>query len=464
MGYLGRVPDRHVSTETSQPSPAEDEPLSAWNPGSGQAAEAASVPMKRLQLADHRLGVVACLGLQPLRALRRLRHWFAPPPPEASAKRVLLIKFWGIGSLQLLVPAVRALRARHPDARIELLTLRQNDEFARGLDAFDAVRTFDVQGASWLRIGMRILGLVRSLRRERFDRVVDFEFFTRFSAVIALLSGAPQSTGFAAPSIWRGGFHTKTAQFNRYWHVSRNFRNLAGGENGVPVAPGDLVPFRVKPQHRAALETQLGPLAESDGRPLVVLNPNAGSLSLERRWPPERFAGLALALANRTPLRLVLVGAPSERDWTSSVAARLVGLDRSQFLNLAGHLDIGSLNALLERADLFVGNDSGPMHLAAAHGTPTLGLFGPETPVMYAPLGTRAEGLYRPPACSPCINVHNNKVASCVRGHPECLTNLEISEVFERAQALLDSRPLRLVPQPILRPGPKEVGEAGARA
>ncbi len=421
--------------------------------------------MKRLQLADHRLGVVACLALQPLRGLRRIKRAFLQPREDSAAARVLLIKFWGIGSLQLLVPAVRALRERHPTARIELLTLRQNDAFARGLGAFDEVRTFDVQGASWLRIAARILGLVRDLRRERFDRVVDFEFFTRFSAVITLLSGAPQSSGFAAPSIWRGGFHTRTAPFNRYWHVARNFRNLAGGENGVPIAPADLMPFHVEPRHRAALEAELGALAEPDERPLVVLNPNAGSLSLERRWPPARFAELARGLVERRDLRVVLIGAPSERDWTSNVSARLGDLRESNFANLAGRLGIGPLNALLERADLFVGNDSGPMHLAAAHGTPTLGLFGPETPLMYAPLGTRAESLYKPPACSPCINVHNNKVASCVRGHPECLTNLGVHEVLTRAEALLDSRPLRLVPRPIPRSAEAALADdSGVRA
>jgi len=91
----------------------------------------------------------------------------------------------------------------------------------------------------------------------------------------------------------------------------------------------------------------------------------------------------------------------------------------------------------LERSSLFVSNDSGPMHLAAASGTPTVGLFGPETPMMYAPLGVRARSVYRPPACSPCINVHDNKVSACVRGRPECLTNLTVDHVLAEMRELV---------------------------
>src|SRR5881392_3387604 len=100
--------------------------------------------MQRLQAADKALGLCACALLQPLR-------WFArrPKPEPESFERLLLIKFWGIGSLQLLTPAVRVLRRCHPRARLCLLTLRENEAFARGLGAFDEVLTLDVRsGAS----------------------------------------------------------------------------------------------------------------------------------------------------------------------------------------------------------------------------------------------------------------------------------------------------------------------------
>jgi heptosyltransferase III len=418
-----------------------------------------SVSMKRLQAADALLGRLACGVLRPFaRLLRR-----GPANNATDPQRVLLIKFWGIGSLQLLTPSVRCLRERHSGAQLELLTLKQNAGFAAGLGVFDRVHTLDLEKASWPRLALRILKLMYAARAARFAAAYDFEFFTRFSAVMTLMTGAPISHGFDAPTVWRGGFHTVRVPFNRYWHVARNFRNLAGGENGAEIQSGDLVQFRVLDEHRRELDACFARFHFAGGGPLVVLNPNAGSLSLERRWPTSHFAQLGTRLAIERGARLVLVGAPAERPWTSEVAAKLTNLPSERVLNLAGQLSIGGLHALFELADLFVTNDSGPMHLASALGTPTLGLFGPETPLMYGPLGERAEGLYRPPACSPCINVHENKVASCVRGRPECLTNLSVEHVFARASARLDRGslpfylprlPARTAAEPARRPGP----------
>ena len=129
--------------------------------------------------------------------------------------------------------------------------------------------------------------------------------------------------------------------------------------------------------------------------------------------------------------RVVVVGALHEVDRAREVLLRAGRLPEDRLISLAGQLSIGGLAALLDEAAVFVTNDSGPMHLAAALGVPTIGLFGPETPVMYRPLGPRARWLYAPPACSPCINVHENKLARCVRGHAECMTNLHPPHVLD---------------------------------
>jgi ADP-heptose:LPS heptosyltransferase len=388
------------------------------------------IAMQRLQRADQRLGLLACALLQPLRLVPR-------GGGREAVERVLLVKFWGIGSLQLLTPAVESLRRRHPTARLELLTLRQNGEFARGLGVFDEVLELDVESTRWAPLLGRIAHTLVTLRRRGYSAIYDFEFFTRFSAVVTAVVGAPLRVGFASPHVWRGGFHNVTVPFNRYWHVARNFRCLAGGENGRSVGHADVAASPVDDAARERVEALLGEEGLSGGGPLVVLNPNAGALSLERRWPPQHFAELATRLARDLDARIALVGSRSERAWTGEVSAR-VGAECTRIANLAGRLDTAALNALLERADLFVGNDSGPMHLAAALGTPTLGLFGPETPVMYEPLGRRARALYRPPACSPCINVHDNKLSSCSRGRPECLLNLGVDLVEQSARALMN--------------------------
>jgi lipopolysaccharide heptosyltransferase II len=401
-----------------------------------------TIPTQRLQAVDRFLGRGVCTLLQPWRWVRRLRGRGEP----GAVERVLLIKFWGIGSLQLLTPTVRTLRQRHRDAQLVLLTLSINEDFVRGLGVIDEVIGLDIRTPSWLSLARRILSLARSLRRARFDRIYDFEFFTRFSAVISFLAGAPRTFGFSSTSTWRGRLHTDDVPFNRYWHVARNFRALAGGENGTQVFSADLTPYPPTRRDRDALGLKLLAAGIGPDRPYVVLNPNAGSLSLERRWPRANFADIAARIGATAGVFVVLIGSPAEREYTSGVCAALVGPDPPRLVDLCGELSIGELCCLLEGARAVVTNDSGPMHLAAALGAPTLGLFGPETPLMYAPLGARARSLWKPTVCSPCINVHQGKVASCIHSRPECLVNITPDEVWDwiRSQLEEDRSHLRL--------------------
>lgn len=396
-----------------------------------------SISMKKLQAADRVLGRMACTLLGPLRHWRRRS---VEPPRE-----ILLIKFWGIGSLQLLTPAVRSLRERFPDARITLLTLRGNAEFAIGLGCFDSVETLDVTGSGWARVLWRIARLFRQVRGARFDRVYDFEFFTRFSAVVSLFTGAPVVRGFASPTIDRGDFHTATVPFNRYWHVARNFRALAEGENGHEIETDAVTRFDVSEGATRALRNELERRGLAANRPFVVLNPNAGELSLERRWPAENFARLAKRLIVEDELAVVLIGTKSEAAYVQAIEEAIDTIPRGTLFNLSGSLTVSQLAALLRSAECAVSNDSGPMHIAAALGTATLGLFGPETPLMYAPIGRRVRVLWEPPVCSPCINVHDNKVANCIHGRPECLVNLTVERVHEELRFLRHGAVLRPV-------------------
>ena len=110
--------------------------------------------------------------------------------------------------------------------------------------------------------------------------------------------------------------------FNRYWHVSRNFAALAAADDGAGVQEHELSPspFHVQPGQRTELDRILGECGTTLAHPLAVLNPNAGSLALERRWPADRFASLAARLLTHPEWRCVFVGSPSERASTARVA------------------------------------------------------------------------------------------------------------------------------------------------
>jgi len=401
------------------------------------ALSAVPLSIRTLQRVDRALGPAVQLLLQPLR--------WRPRRNPANVRRVVIVKFWGIGSITMLGPAVRVLRRRFPEAQVDLLTLESNAAYARRLGAFDDVMALRL-GDSIPGVVAGIVKMLLALRSRKYDRLYDCEFFTHFSALVALLSKARWTTGYSAPEVWRGGFFEETVPFNRYWHVARNARCLAGGENGEDVRAEDLLRPTPTDNGRDELARALadGPVAAD--RPIVAVNVNAGQLALERRWPAEHFVELLNSLLGQTrasvregvrpsDCRIVMVGSPDEREYVESI--RLRTLDPDRIDNFAGRLSIDGLLALFERSGVVVTNDSGPLHIAAAMRRPIVALFGPETPVMYAPLAPLRVVLYKPPPCSPCINVHENKLATCHLGHPLCLERITPDEVLSATLQML---------------------------
>lgn len=374
---------------------------------------------------------------QPLRLARRR-------PPDAT-QRILIVKFWGLGSITLLGPAIRVLRRRYPGARIDLLTMEGNVAYANRLGAFDQIMTLSL-GNSYFSTICGIAGMLRRLRAERYDRLFDFEFLTHFSALVARLSRARWTAGYSSPAVWRGGFFDESVPFNRYWHVARNARSLTGGENGSDVTSEELIRPVPTSQGREDAARALGDPPTRANAPIIVVNVNAGSLALERRWPAEQFISLLNGLTGQSraslraglspgDCRIVMIGAGDEREYVESIRLKTISPDRID--NIAGRVGLDGLLGILERAHVVVSNDSGPLHIAATMNRPVVALFGPETPVMYAPLSDRHAVFYKPPACSPCINVHDNKLAVCHLGFPLCLERIAPDDVLSSIVAML---------------------------
>ena len=402
-------------------------------------------PNRRYQLAlwvDRRVGPILCVLLV---AWRRLFRRETPLPAPENVSKILVLKLWGMGSIVLASPLLERLRQRHPQARIDFVTLRENAAILDLIPGLDRRITLDLDGgvAAFLLSTVRLFA---RLRRERYDLLYDLEFFTRFSAIFSRLVRPRRSHGFSAKNQWRGRLHDVQVPFNAYHHVALNFLALLRSD---PMDPIDTAPIEsdtalprlrapepVWPECRARLAADP---AWREGARLVVVNPNAGDMALERRWPGEKVAELLTHLSARRDLLVVAIGAPAEREYVESVigAARLEG----RVVNAAGRIDIPQLVALLEHAEVVVSNDSGPLHLASAAGACTVALFGPETPVLYGPLrsrpGQRHAVHYLKLACSPCMFVHDNKVLSCWFAQARCMTSIRPAEVLASVDGLL---------------------------
>ncbi|HTP12414.1 MAG TPA: glycosyltransferase family 9 protein, partial [Bacteroidota bacterium] len=147
----------------------------------------------------------------------------------------------------------------------------------------------------------------------------------------------------------------------------------------------------------------------------------------------DRFAALVSRLAITEEFLFCFTGTSEEREYVQ----RVINLTHvtGRCINVAGRLTIPELCALLEQSVLYIGNDSGPLHLATALGVPTVGLFGPESPVFYGPLGDRHTSIYRRLPCSPCMNVYAAKSFRCPY-NARCMKEIQVDEVFDALPVL----------------------------
>ncbi len=402
-------------------------------------------PNRRYQLAlwiDRHLGPALC-GILVLakRVFRRPTTELAPD----DVRRVLILKFWGMGSIVLASPVFEAVRRRHPHARSDFVTLRENEAILRLYPQIGERITLDL-GHGLLAFFGDTLGALRRIRAERYDLLLDLEFFTRYSAIFSLLARARRTHGFSTKGSARGQLHDVEVPFNAYHHVAVNFLTLLDGHPIEPVSIADAAAAVLLPPLRGSEQAWQRCRKILEGEPawrpharLVVVNANAGDMALERRWPSRRVAVVLRALAARDDLNVVLTGSPAERAYVEQVVAEAgVG---ERVLQLAGKIDVEEFVTLLARADAVLSNDSGPLHVASAAGASTVALFGPETPLLYGPLRAREEQHhrvhYRRLACSPCMFVHDNKVLSCWFAQARCMTEIDPADVLSSVEAVL---------------------------
>jgi ADP-heptose:LPS heptosyltransferase len=156
-----------------------------------------------------------------------------------------------------------------------------------------------------------------------------------------------------------------------------------------------------------------------------------------RRWPTENFVTLAKRLLDVFPKALIVItGAPAEQSEAEKVAARIGASE--QCVSLAGHTTLRQLLTLYCLSDLLITNDSGPSHFASLTPIRGISLFGPETPLLYAPLGGRTRAISAGLACSPCVNMLNHRFTPC--NDNRCMQSIGVENVFSHAMELLNSK------------------------
>ena len=334
---------------------------------------------------------------------------------------ILIIKLRHIGDVLLSTPVLRALREAYPDARLTMLVNRGTEEIlAHNPDVNEVVC---LEKGSW----DAQWRFVQSLRRRAFDCVIDLTDGDR-SAVISLATGAPMRVGFNAEHRWRGLLYSAVAAPRPTDQHRVEYDLCALRHLGLDPKPGTPVLY-VSHAENVAVETWLresGLTSSTNAPPLLWLQPGARySLKV---WPHERFVELADRLTDRFSCRVLLGGDQREREIAEQIARNM----REPPKVVAGKLSLLQFAALVKRCALFVGNDGGAMHIAAAMGTPVVALFGPTYPRRWGPRGVPSQVIYKGLDCRACYH------PTCLRGDDSCMQQITVDEVFETASLMLE--------------------------
>jgi heptosyltransferase-2 len=338
-----------------------------------------------------------------------------------------------VGDAIMTIPALRELRRIVPDAHITLATRSWTKGIFSDADFIDDLLLYDRGSAG------AALTQAREWRRRKFDAAILFQNAFE-AAVIARLAAVPVRLGYATDGrsflltqpIPRGAESGQRHEVYYYLKLVEAF----GRVTGTVVKPATGEPkmyLPVSEARRQEARELMNAKGIGSGRPIVAFCPGSTN-SRAKRWPAERFAALGDRLMDENNAEVVLIGAEDELPVSQQVAAAM----RRQPTILTGATDLSQAVAVLSEVDLLITNDTGPAHIAAALGRPTLVIFGPTDPTTTRPFGDRAAVIRHAPECAPCM------LRDCPIDH-RCMTAITPDEVFAQAAKALQLAKLEAV-------------------
>jgi len=331
-------------------------------------------------------------------------------------KKILIRGPNWVGDSILAIPAMKAVRARFPDAEITLLVRPWVAGVFKAAPFIDHLWSEPRPAgiSEWIRI-------TSSIRKRAFDLALLFPNSFESAAMI-FLGRVPQRVGYATDGRrWLLTNSLKPASGKH--HQVHYYLALARAVSAEVTQPSISIEANAEEKGQAA--SLLASEGIAPGRRYLVLNPGAAYGSA-KRWSEEGFAGAGDTLASELDLDVAIVGSEVERSIADSIKARM----RSRVAVLSGRTSLETLIGVIAGSSLVLTNDSGPMHVAAALGVPTVAVFGATDDVVTGPWGAHAKVVREPVECSPCL------LRECPIDH-RCMTRVSAEAVCRAAREVL---------------------------
>ena len=359
------------------------------------------------QNATEILTLIASTVVQWFFYRKRLPKNFAP-------ERILVIKLDHLGDVLLATPVFSNLRRAYPNAELHALTGAWSRVVLEKHP--DVNKVIEYNSPAFCRTGhptsfRRTFQLYRELRRQKYDLMVELRGDWR-TVWFAFGRLTPKRLSRAALQIANKlGF----TQFSGTHETTRNLDVLK--QAGIPT-PVQTAIFSVTAEDKKWASDFLATYRIERQHPLIAIHP--GSPIPLKRWLLDRYAELADWLIAQKRAQILFVGVEDEIPIITEIQA----LMRGESINIAGKTTLTQLASILHTCNVFIGNDSGPMHLAAAVGTQTIGLYGPGDPTRFGPAGEKCQTIRGQPDC-PCVG------ATCRFGKAGCMSEIQVTDVIQ---------------------------------
>ena len=366
-----------------------------------------------------------------------------------APKNVLFIELSEMGSAILVDPAMRKLQ-KETGANLHFAIFKKNKPSLHLLKTVPEENIYTIREDNLLSFITDTFKFLWWTRKRKIDAVIDLELFSRFTALLTGFSGAPNKVGFHAyfnEGLYRGSFLSHKVAYNPHIHIAKNFIALVNAllctQEEIPYSKTKVKDQEInlaKVNYSIDEKKKIFDIVKScfaiydpSKYKIILINPNASELLIQRRWPQEYFAQLIKAILDQCSRAVVLItGDPRERQEAQRLKEMV---ENKRCVNFAGKVTFAELPLLYSVSELMVTNDSGPPHFAAITEMPTYVIFGPETPALYGSLG-KTTPIYAGLACSPCVSASNHRKTACKDN--VCLKVIKPDYVFEIIRLELD--------------------------
>ncbi|MBI2646318.1 MAG: glycosyltransferase family 9 protein [Deltaproteobacteria bacterium] len=405
--------------------------------------------LKYIKAVDYWIGIPLCFLLSSLNRLIKFKDRLKSNPLKTPNK-ILFILLSEMGVAIATYPTIMETKKKFPHAVFYFLTFEKNRSCIEALKIITPENILTIRSSFLFLFIKDTLYTLFKLYAKNISLVFDFELFSRYSTIISYLTRAPKRIGFhkfTMEGLYRGNLMTHKVQYNPHQHMSKNFllflENLDASQNNSPMVSRTINHSRIQVPHIMSTPENILKLKEklkklnseiTQAQTILLFNISGGILPL-RTWPLKYFIHLSKILLESEKNFLILIGDQESKKENEALLKALEHHPRC--LDLSNQTSFEEVLTLYDIAHILISNDSGPAHFASLKPhLKTFVLFGPETPILYSPMGSNITPLYAHFSCSPCFSAFNHRTSYCTDN--KCLQAISPEYVYSFVQTELN--------------------------